>query len=285
MTCLAPGISPKAAAAEDSALAQIAAFATTEAGLALRPEKYPMLRARLGKRMRSLGIADLSVYCRLLDSPEGVGERTALIGALTTHVSHFFREPHHFDRLRNQILPPLLMAARAGQRVRLWSAGCAAGQEAWTLAMILTDLLPDAARHDILVLATDIDPSMIAQAATGRYPKTVRAVIPDPYRTAFTRIEGPSMVVSPALAPLVRFRCQNLHGTWRMGAVFDVILCRNVLIYFETAAREALLTRFAQILTPGGMLMLGHAERASGPAAGLLAPLGQTIWRRRGAAT
>lgn len=262
-----------------TALAQIARFAADRAGLTFLPEKFPMLRARLCKRLRHLQLPDLTSYCRYLDGSGGLVEQGRLIGLLTTHVSHFFREPHHFNRLAQEILAPLLADAQRGKRVRLWSAGCAAGQEAWTLAMLVLDALPKAADHDILILGTDIDATLLARAERRCYPATCAAAIPEPYRTHFVRTRDQRIELSKDLAPLVRFRCHNLHAPWQMRAPFDIIMCRNVLIYFDQPACEQLIDRFGRVLTPGGYLMLGHSERLSGPALQRLQPVGIATWR------
>lgn len=270
---------PPLTADDRTALAQIARIAAEKAGLAFLPEKFPMLRARLGKRLRHLHLSDLTSYCRFLDGPGGLAEQDRLIGLLTTHVSHFFREPHHFDRLAQEILAPLLDAAKRGKRVRLWSAGCAAGQEAWTLAMLILDALPTAADHDILILGTDIGASLLTHAERRFYPASCAAAIPEPYRARFVRNQDQGIELSKDLAPLVRFRSQNLHAPWRMRAPFDVIMCRNVLIYFDQPNCERLLDRFGRALAPGGFLMLGHSERMSGPALKQLEPSGIATWR------
>jgi len=265
--------------ADHDALLHIARLANDMAGLYFPPQKYPMLRARLGKRLRQLHLPDLVTYCRLLNEPGGRAELHQLIGLLTTHVSQFFREPHHFDRLKHQILPPLLRAATAGKRLRLWSAGCAAGQEAFSLAMVILDLLPDAACYDIRILATDIDTAILARADGRFYSVAAAATIPAPYRARFARERGQGIELSPDLARLVRFRSHNLHSPWQMRAQFEVIMCRNVLIYFDQPTCETVLDRFAKSLMPGGHLMLGHSERLGGPAATRLCPDGIATWR------
>lgn len=266
---------------EDAAFAGIADIARQEAGLALHSDKRSMLEARLACRLHRLGLKDYQAYHRFLCSPRGREERHQLVIALTTKISHFFREPHHFHRLRTTILPPLLNAAKHGGRIRFWSAGCAYGQEAYTLAMTVLDLLPDAHHYDLRILATDIDTNAIQEACSGRFSQTYCPQIPAPSLAAHTKASGPDFDMSDQARHLIRFRQHNLHSAWPMRQGFDVILCRNVLIYFDSNAQLRLLERFAAALNPGGWLFLGHSERVAGPAQYGLQPAGDTAYLRK----
>lgn len=164
--------------ASTAALAAIADIAQTETGIILPADSTAMLQARLGRRLRRLAIADYPDYLSFLGSPAGRAERRHFISALTTNESQFFREPHHFALLRDAVLPRLVARARAGARVRIWSAGCASGQEAYSAAMVLLDLMPDAGRHDIRILATDIDQDMIDRGLRAVFPAAELALVP-----------------------------------------------------------------------------------------------------------
>lgn len=261
-------------------LAALARMARHDAGLHLPPTKYPMMRTRLRKRMGAVGLSNLNAYRAMIENGGEPGERARMVSALTTHVSHFFREPHHFDALRNTVLPPLIAHARRGGRIRLWSAGCARGQEAYSIALTLLELMPDAPRRDIRLLATDLDPGVIMQAQRGRFSPDELARIPDGALRRFQSGDPSGSEIAPDLHTLIRFQTQNLHDPWPARPKFDVIFCRNVLIYFDQKGCENLLSRFAAALNPGGWLFLGHAERISGPAAALLLHAGQTCFRR-----
>ncbi|WP_284163077.1 CheR family methyltransferase [Frigidibacter sp. SD6-1] len=265
-------------------IAAIARRVEEEAGILLPPARYPMIEARLKRRLARLDLGSYRDYLRLIDGPEGTAERLALLGLLTTHVSHFFREPHHFRMMRENLLPPLIAEARAGRRLRFWSAGCAAGQEAYSLALTLLDLAPDAARLNIEILATDLDATQTARAARALYPAAALDEIPPPFRH-HCQPAADGFTLSDAVRGLVRCRTQNLHADWRAAQGFDAILCRNVLIYFEPRARERLISRLADALADGGWLLLGHAERATGRAAARLQALGQTVYRSGGGGT
>ena len=264
-----------------AALAAIARIAGQKAGLHLPSAKFPMIHARLRKRMRALGIASLGHYRTLIESPVGQSECDHMVMALTTHVSHFFREPHHFDLLRGTVLPPLVQRARQGGRVRLWSAGCAGGQEAYSLAMTVLQAMPDAARHDVRLLATDIDRTEVDKARRGRFSAADLAHIPGPLARQFLQATPSGPELPADMRRWMRFDVQNLHGHWPMRGGFDVIFCRNVLIYFDIPARDRLLARFAGVLRPGGWLFLGHSERLSGPAGAAFDHAGRTAFRRR----
>lgn len=159
------------------------------AGITLLDSKMALVQARLSKRLRALAMTDFRDYCRLI---EGHGEpalieRQELITAITTNVTRFFREPHHFDVLRTRVLPPLIARARRGGRVRLWSAGCSTGEEPYTIALTLLECFPEAGRYDVRILATDLDRAVLATASRGIYPARAveigaRPAAPDPFR-------------------------------------------------------------------------------------------------------
>jgi chemotaxis protein methyltransferase CheR len=263
---------------------QIAALLHADAGISLPETKATLVYSRLAKRLRALGLGSFQDYCDLVQTDAGAGERQKMLASLTTNVTRFFREPHHFDHLREQVLPGLLDAARKGARVRIWSAGCSSGQEPYSAAMTLLALDPQAARHDIRILATDIDPNVIAQARAGIYPETLLSEVPAELRRRFVRGAGqPGRArVVPELRELIVFQELNLHGPWPMKGRFDVIFCRNVAIYFEEDLQVKLWARFAEALTAKGVLYIGHSERVAGPAARELKPEGITTYRRTG---
>lgn len=257
-----PARSPRGSGpATAAALAAIAAIAHAETGIVLPADGTAMLQARLGRRLRRLGLADYPAYLAYLGSPAGPAERRHFISALTTNESQFFREPHHFDLLRDAALPRLIARARAGARVRIWSAGCAKGQEAYSAAMVLLDLMPDAGRHDIRILATDIDRDMIERGARAIFPAAELALVPAALRHRFIEADGAGFRPSAAVRDLLRLRALNLHDDWPIRQDFDVILCRNVAIYFAPAAQARLWRRMRAALAPDGWLFIGHAER------------------------
>ncbi|MFB2595052.1 protein-glutamate O-methyltransferase CheR [Paracoccus sp. p4-l81] len=248
-------------------------------GIVLAPGKASMVQARLSKRMRALGVADFAGYLNLFDTDAAAEESRHLVSALTTNVTQFFRESHHFDTLRTEILPDLIARARAGGRVRLWSAGCSNGQEPYTIAMEIAQAAPDFEALDIRVLATDIDPVMVERGRNGHYEAAVIAAIPAPLRKKFMTEAGTGATMSDSLRRLVSFRELNLHGDWPMRGKFDVIFCRNVVIYFDAPSQDRLWRRFEDKMAPGGWLFVGHSERVTAHPQSRLTTAGITTYR------
>lgn len=244
------------ASLSDRDFRKILQIADSEAGLAIPEAKRSLVQSRVAQRMRSLGIAEYRDYLSTLD--HDASETQHLISALTTNVSHFFRERHHFDVLRDTFLldaPP--------ERLRFWSAGCSNGQEPYSLAIEILKSIPDAGDRDILVLATDIDHVVLEKAGHGRYSASEAEGVPKPDRARFfTREPDGTLRVRTEVKRLVRFRHLNLNGAaWPMKGPFDAIMCRNVVIYFNDQTQANLWPRFHALLRPGGLLMLGHSER------------------------
>lgn len=281
-----PGPGPGQSAAPGLSAAgfrQIAAIALEEAGLAIPEGKIALVQSRLSKRMRAIGIDAFESYVALVSDRQNRDERRELVSVLTTNVSSFFRERHHFDVFAAQVLPPLAarLARRAGS-VRIWSAGCSSGQEPYSIAMECLRAIPDAPEKDLLILATDIDPAILARASAGRYGAQEMSGVPDADRTRFfTRDDGGvHSVVKDPLRRLVRFRELNLHGAWPMRGKFDVIFCRNVVIYFDEAHQARLWPRFHAALSPGGFLFLGHSERIHPLDGSGFSSAGVTVYRK-----
>ncbi|MCX7888109.1 MAG: protein-glutamate O-methyltransferase [Rhodobacteraceae bacterium] len=260
-------------------MARIAEIADADAGLDIPADKGSMIHSRLFPRLRLLGLASYEAYIDYVSRPDGAAERAEMIGALTTNVTHFFRERHHFDFLRTRILPSLAARIGSGGRVRLWSAGCASGEEAYSIAMTLADAIPDMSHADIRVLGTDIDARVIRTARAARYASSCVGPVPQPVATRWLRRDEEGYAVREEIRRLVRFGVLNLHAPWPMQGKFDVIFCRNVMIYFSRERQAALAHRFAAALTPGGWLVLGHSERLSGATARRFALEGITSYR------
>ena len=238
----------------DAQFHRITAIAAEDAGLAIPDAKKSLVQSRIGKRMRVLQLEDTSAYMDALEDSDE--ERRELVSALTTNVSHFYREKHHFDFLRSKVL-------KGGDRhLRLWSAGCSNGQEAYTLAIEVLKANSKAASRDILILASDIDDKVLARARNGTYSDAELAgVAADDRDRFFKRTPEGRWTARENLRSIVRFRHLNLNASWPMQGAFDVIFCRNVVIYFSDETQAALWPKFRERLKPGGLLMLGHSER------------------------
>ncbi|HEY3797996.1 MAG TPA: protein-glutamate O-methyltransferase [Caulobacteraceae bacterium] len=258
---------------------QIAAMLHGDAGIALPESKATLVYSRLAKRLRALGLTSFRDYCELVAGERGLDERQKMLAALTTNVTRFFREPHHFDHLRTTVLPPLLDAARDGARVRLWSAACSTGQEPYSAAMTLLELAPEAGRYDIRILATDIDPNVVAEGRRGEYTDDTVAPVPQELRRRWMDRTGDGWRMGEAARGLVTFLELNLIGEWPMRGRFDAIFCRNVVIYFEDDTQSRIWSRLTAQLAPAGHLYIGHSERVIGPAADALRLVGTTTYR------
>jgi chemotaxis protein methyltransferase CheR len=211
-----------------------------------------------------------------------------MLAALTTNVTNFFREPHHFEHLKTHVLPPLVSAAKRGGRVRFWSAGCSSGQEPYSIALTIFSLMPDADAHDVKVLATDIDSYMVARAREGTYSESAVSHVPADLRNRYftsSRDSGERVwTVADRVRKLVVCRELNLNGPWPMQGPFQAIFCRNVVIYFDEAAQQRIWSRFVPLLSAEGWLYVGHSERVCGSAAAVLVSEGITSYRLRRAA-
>ncbi|WP_288959591.1 protein-glutamate O-methyltransferase CheR [uncultured Sulfitobacter sp.] len=252
-------------AISDQAFARIAKIALREAGIVLATSKVSMVKSRLTRRLRALGMSSFDDYLDLVETGNDSTELGNFISALTTNVSHFFRENHHFEFLAKTILPSLQQKLAAGGKVRIWSAGCSNGQEPYSIAMTLLNADPSLIKKNIKILATDIDPEVLSQARSAQYKGSLTTGLTDEIIAKhFSRDQQGDeivMTVNANVRGLVSFRQLNLHAEWPMKGKFDVIFCRNVVIYFDEETQARLYRRYAQVLEAGGWLMLGHSER------------------------
>lgn len=261
--------------------ARVRALAEREAGLAIPEAKRSMVQSRLSRRLRATGHSGFAEYIDHVEAAAGAAERANMISALTTNVSHFFREAHHFDTLANTLLPDLRTKAAAGHPIRIWSAGCSSGQEPYTIAMTLLDQWPEANRANLRILATDIDRVILSKAIAGRYEARQIDDVPERMRRRFFVEDGDQHVTaSQILRDLITFRPLNLVEPWPMRQKFDAIFCRNVVIYFSDETQRQLWPRFSDALHPGGWFFLGHSERVSRPEQIGFQPSGVTSYRK-----
>ncbi len=268
--------------------ATLAKLVKNESGIVLATEKMPLVYARLAPRLRLLGLKSFRNYCNFVESDEGASERRRMIEALTTNVTRFFREAHHFKYLKNEVLPELIQRARAGERIRIWSAGSSSGEEAYSIALTVLSLMPDASECDIKILGTDIDRAVLHKAREGVYSHRAIASIStdlrDRWFEQYETVDDERLwQVKPELRGLVTFRLANLIGPWPMRGPFQVVVCRNTVIYFDEASRTEIWTKMAGLIPVGGHLFIGHSERLP---AGLscFQPVGLTTFLRNGGA-
>jgi chemotaxis protein methyltransferase CheR len=266
---------------------RIVEVAHADAGIDLCEAKASLVYSRLTKRLRALRLENFKSYCDLLSEGDASDERQHMVAALTTNVTRFFREPHHFEHLKTHVLPALVARARAGKSVRIWSAACSSGEEPYSIALAILSAFPDAGALNFKILATDIDPNVLQKARAGEYADAIMApVTAELRRRWFVQRQLPDdskgWQVTDELRKLVAFRQHNLMGPWPMRGPFDAIFCRNAVIYFREEAQVEVWCRFARLLAPGGRLYVGHSERLFGEATSLYANEAITTYRLRG---
>ena len=263
--------------------AVVAGILQSDARIHLTEAKKTLVHSRLSRRLRERGVSTFRDYVRLVQSDPA--ERAAMVVSLTTNHTHFFREGHHFDHLRQATMPWLQERARR-QPVRLWSAGCSTGEEVYTIAMCLLGQDRTSAawlrNSDVKMLATDLSPPVVEATNCAIYSASAVEPVPAAYRSAWMRPVNADYQMADEARALVTARVLNLFGAWPMRRQYDVIFCRNVMIYFDDAAKAELEARFVEMLAPGGYLYIGHSERLIGPAADQMQGCGQTIYRKRG---
>ncbi|QQR70013.1 MAG: protein-glutamate O-methyltransferase CheR [Alphaproteobacteria bacterium] len=241
----------------------LAELVTQHTGIRLPPEKKEMLYGRLSRRLRHLGLGSFGDYRALLEGPDGEQEITHTINALTTNLTGFFREAHHFDHLAKVALPQILEAqSQSGtRRLRLWSAGCSTGQEPYSIAMTLLASMPQRNQWDVRILATDLDSQVLQHARAGCYDRGLAEKIPANWRSAYAESHpNGQMRMARSLREIITFNHLNLMHPWPMRGPFSVIFCRNVVIYFDKPTQRILFDRMADLLTPRGYLYIGHSE-------------------------
>lgn len=248
-------------ALHDSDFRKIVQFVMDTAGIVLSERKRPFVQSRLGRRLRALGLPDFRQYCRLLETPAGEQERAHLINAITTNHTSFFRESHHFSYLTRTIVPAIAKNASQSRRLRIWSAGCSTGEEPYTIAMALRDCQSTLAGWDVKILATDLDTNVLSHAAAGVYDAERLEALPASYRKQFVEyLPDGRARISDDICSMIAFAQLNLLQDWPMKGPFDVIFCRNVVIYFDKPTQSRLFDRYAQLLKPDGWLFIGHSE-------------------------
>ncbi|MCQ8184564.1 CheR family methyltransferase [Parvularcula maris] len=269
----------------DTDFKQIKGILYDEAGIFLPSTKMSLVYSRLTKRLRALGLKSFYEYVLYVQGSGAKSERRQLVNALTTNLTHFFREPHHLDTVTNVLGPEAVQATSSGRSYRIWSAGCSTGEEPYSVALALLRHAPELAQRDVHILATDIDSDVVDHAKRGAYEKhIVRPVESGLLSKYFETGWGPNAdryVVRDTLRSMTTFKTLNLMQHWPMSGQFDAVFCRNVVIYFDEATKAVLWQRFASAIKPGGHLMIGHSERIAGPAREMFEPAGLTTYRRR----
>jgi chemotaxis protein methyltransferase CheR len=250
-------------------------------GIALSEQKRELVYGRLARRLRALQLKSFREYRAVL--AHNNSELTQLCNAITTNLTSFFREPHHFDYLRDKVLSPMAADHAADRRLRIWSAACSTGEEAYSLAMTVLEALPASRSWDVRILATDLDSEVLERARAGIYAADrLKAVSPERRARFFAErldAEGTCYEALPELKALITFKQLNLMQALPMRGPLQAIFCRNVVIYFDKETQRELFARVARLQRPGDLLFLGHSESLF-KVSEQYALIGKTVYRR-----
>ncbi len=248
-------------------------------GIALSEGKSDMVYSRLTRRLRVLNLRQFAEYLSLLKNDDE-GELVHFVNAITTNLTSFYRENHHFEFLRNTLLPKLLKS-KSDRRLRVWSAGCSTGEEPYSLAMVIREAIAKSNNWDIKILATDLDSNVVNKAANGIYLENKITGISDKRLKRFFQINSNSdeVKVKPEIRDLITFKQLNLMHEWPFKGPFDFIFCRNVVIYFNKDTQRELFERYANYTASDGYLFIGHSESLF-KVCDRYKPLGNTIYQK-----
>jgi chemotaxis protein methyltransferase CheR len=259
--------------------ARIKARVYSVAGISLSDAKRTLVVSRLSKIVRALRLPSFDAYVDYLERGGTAQDGQDFVNALTTNLTRFYREDHHFEHLRSHV--GALMSERPrGTRLRIWSAGCSTGQEPYTIGMDLLAAFPELKRWDFKILATDIDTAVIAKAAGGVYPENELNGLSAERSRPFERLGDGTIRIPAAVRDLVSFKPLNLIGPWPMKGPFDAVFCRNVAIYFDKPTQGEVFGRFAKLMAPEGFLYIGHSENLGSGGDGFRL-VGKTIYQSK----
>lgn len=249
------------------------------AGIALSDAKRTLVVSRLSKIVRALGLPSFDAYVDYLETTASGEDGQDFVNALTTNLTRFYREDHHFDHLRSYV-GNLIATKPRGTRLRIWSAGCSTGPEPYTIGMDLLSAHPELKRWDFKILATDIDTAVLSKAARGIYPESELAGLSAERARPFQRLADGTVQIPAAVRELIAFKPLNLIADWPMKGPFDAIFCRNVAIYFDKPTQGMVFGRFGKLLAPEGFLYIGHSENLGSGGDGFRL-VGKTIYQSR----
>jgi chemotaxis protein methyltransferase CheR len=272
--------------AEFSSIKKLVLEAT---GICLSDSKKELVKRRFSARVRALGFNSFNAYVKFVKT-DGSDEIANFCNAITTNLTSFFRENHHFEFLRDEALPRILARNENSRRLRIWSSGCSTGQEPYCLAIVLREAARALDRWDVRILATDLDENCLRTARQGEYPKKEFEKTPAKLTNKYfhsvshdttNHMSKPMLKAKAEIRDLITFNQLNLMlGNWPMKGKFDVIMCRNVFIYFDKPTQARLVSRYAQLQESGSILFLGHSEVIQNPQSLGYRLVGKTVYER-----
>ncbi|MGQ0843546.1 MAG: CheR family methyltransferase [Sporichthyaceae bacterium] len=252
-------------AASPADLASIGAFVESRSAILCPEDKQYLFEARLRPVLRKHGVADLGELARLLRTAPPPALADAVVEAMTTNETSWFRDVHPFEAIRTGILPELLGSRGTTRRLAIWSAACSTGQELYSLAMMLDMQFPELGNWEVKLHGTDINLEVLAKASAARYSALeVNRGLPAPYLARYAERDGTSYVLAERIRSRASFGKLNFVGPWPVLPRFDLVLCRNVLIYFDIDVRARIVRKIRDTLAPGGFLVLGSSETSLG---------------------
>ncbi len=268
----------------DADFKKFSEFVYRQVGIKLTPAKKTLVEARLQKRMHALGMNSHREYVRFLLSPAGLEhELVSLIDAVTTNTTHFFRENAHFEYLKHQVLPQWLLKNGRYRTMRFWSAGCSIGMEPYTLAIVLSEFARVQQGFEFAILGTDISTKALKEAIAAVYPLDRVEAVPQEFKERYMlrgRGNKSGLVrMSPEIRKCVEFCRLNFMEEFSFDKPFDVVFCRNVVIYFDRPTQERLFQKLGHHLKMGGHLFIGHSESMAGMDVPLH-PVAPTVYRK-----
>ena len=272
---------------KDSDFRKLIAIVHDRTGISIAEHKKDMMYGRIARRLRALDLKKFDDYIAFLESDSGEKEINDFVNAVTTNLTKFFREQHHFDHLRDVAIKNVITNKR-DKRLRIWSAGCSSGMECYSIAMTVAETIPDMERWDIRILATDIDSNMLTKGEEGIYKEKEIEDIPAAYQKKYLpcygeKLSGQHQIVSK-LRNICFFKYLNFVDPWPVNGPFDIIFCRNVVIYFNRETQMQVFSNFERVLAHDGWLYIGHSENLSN-VTDKFALIGKTIYRKAEYAT
>ena len=261
---------------------RIRSLVKEKTGIVLSDGKQDMVYGRLTRRLRALDLPDFDSYIKILESGDEE-ELINLVNAITTNLTSFFREEHHFGYLKSTVFPALMQSNAATRKIRIWSAGCSTGEEPYSIAMTIKEFFPEDCGWDVKIIATDLDSNVVDTGKKGVYTLSRVEGVSTAYKKRWMRRgkgdKSDYVKMSAELQSLITFKQLNLLDGWPIKGPIDVIFCRNVVIYFDKDTQRVLFDRYADVLQPDGHLFIGHSENMFN-VCDRFASLGHTIYQR-----
>lgn len=267
----------------DADFAQIRKLAIELTGISLSEHKREMVYSRLVRRLRTLNMYEFSNYIAYLHSNK-TDEISNFVNSITTNLTSFFREKHHFEYLEKTVLPELVDQHKKDKKIRIWSAGCSTGEEPYSIAITLleSNKVPSP-QWDVKIIATDLDSNVLSHAKNALYSESSLSTVDSVMKSRWFNLQRSgdknTYQVAQKVRDLVTFNHLNLMHSWPLGSKFDIIFCRNVVIYFDKPTQKTLFERYAESLNDGGFLFIGHSETLQGMTSRFKS-LGRTIYRK-----